>query len=105
MATSIDGNPAIVAAANTAAELTLNPGREYTLQHMAVDVSESADTNAIFLAVNATPTASYAADTNKAVLQSGKALVIGPHVESLKYITASGAPVFMVIPGPPRGFV
>lgn len=96
---TIDGNPAVLAASTSASSVALNPDREYTIQHLGVDVAGSEDTNSVFLGTDATTEATHAADSNKAVLQSEKALVVGPRVSTLHFLTASGAPAFQVIPG------
>lgn len=99
-ATSIAGVPALLAASTANQSIALDPEREYTVQHLAFDVSGVAAETAIFLGIDATAVASYAASATKAVLQSAKALIVGPNVLALNFITASGTPTFQLIPAP-----
>ncbi len=99
-AATIDEKPAIVACGTSTSILTLNPQREYTIQHLGKDVSAVASTGDIYGAIAADPTATYAADTNKAVLQDGKSIIVGPGVGDYRLKTASGSPCVMVVPGP-----
>lgn len=97
---TIDGaKPALVQITSTESVLTLQVDREYTLFHTGLDVSGNSTTNTVYGDYAGDRVADEAADTDKLVLLSGKAVTIGPGLDVYKLKTASGSPVIQVIPG------
>lgn len=98
--TTITGErPATVEVTTSESTLTLDPNRTYTLLHLGVDTSNAAATGEVYGDVGGDRAATLAADADKMVLQSEKAIVIGPGLSSYNLITASDSPVVQVIPG------
>lgn len=100
--TAVKLQPTLVAATTDSSSLTLDPDWSYELIHTGLDVSKAAELDEIFLANNATAVATFAASTNKAVLQyianqGGVPVQVGPGTTILQYISASLA-TFQVIP-------
>lgn len=73
--------------------IALNPHRIYTVIHKGQAIDQSADTNDIFLAIDAVA-ADGAAGLDKVLLTPNEACVIGPGYYALNYKCAAGAPVF-----------
>lgn len=98
-ATITSVQPALVEVTSSNSILTLDPSRVYTLFHTGKDSAGSDATGDIFGDVSGDRVASYAADTDKVVIQSGKSIAIGPGFASYNVITASDSPMLQVIPG------
>ena len=86
---------AISASART---LTLDPTRKYSLAHLGLKVDGSTpDSNTVYLARGADPTASFAEDDNKLILKDEWSVVVGPGVSDLRMQCAAGAPTIQVV--------
>lgn len=72
--------------------IPLEPRRIYTLIHKGQAIDQSADTNDIFLAIDAVA-ADGAAGVDKVLLTPNEACVIGPGYYALNYKCGAGAPV------------
>lgn len=97
---AIDGGVAVLVAGTGQAQVALNPDREYTVVHDGEDAAGAGDTNTIYLATDGNVDADASEGADKFKLKNGRAAVIGPGKEVLKFKCAAGAPTFSVDPGP-----
>lgn len=99
--TALTGVPAVLEATTTAAQVTLDKAREYTIYHNGLDTSLAAVTTPIIFSFVATVVADGNEGADKAILIDGGApMVIGPGVSVLKFDTSSGSPTMTIIPSP-----
>lgn len=101
MAVAINGRKCrTVSASSTEKELTLDPKRQYTLQHTGLN-DGGADTNTIYGSESsATVTLDMSDEDDKLAILSGGSYVIGPGIATYYIKSAAGTPVLNVMPSP-----
>lgn len=99
--TSIDGQPAILAVPSAQAEqVTLNPDRQYSVQHTGKQADGDTDVNDVYLSTSSAvdPDASEGAD--KYIIASGNdPVTLPPGIAVLKF-QSGGTPTIKIMPGP-----
>ncbi|MBK8271258.1 MAG: hypothetical protein IPK83_24240 [Planctomycetes bacterium] len=96
--------PALIEATTTQGEIEISSAHFHELIHHSVDAAGSAATTPIYFAFGAaggvppTVVASDAAGSNKLRLASGGRITIKPGVSLIGFKTASGAPMFSIVP-------
>jgi len=97
--TSIDGRPAVFAAAVTPSQVLLNPDRSYLVGHIGKQTDGDADSADIYFATEAAVVADATAGADKYVLADGEYVTLPPGIGTLKFASA-GTPTFKLMPGP-----
>lgn len=95
--------PGLIEATTTQGEIEISSAHFHELIHHSVDAAGSAATTPIYFAFGAvgetlTVVASDAAGSNKLRLASGGRITIKPGVSLIGFKTASGTPMFSIVP-------
>lgn len=97
--TTLTDKPAVIDTGTGASSVALDPRRAYGLAHDGEDNAGDADLNTVYLALSASVDADGSEGDDKAKLVPGRALIVGPNVDTLKFQTAAGGPTFTIVPG------
>lgn len=87
-----------LAASTSEQTINLDRHRLYAVLHNGIDVSESPDTNLVFLATDSAVVADGSEGEDKAVLGFGAQIPLPPRTDTLRFRCAAGAPTFTLIP-------
>lgn len=99
-AVSLGSKPFTVECSQTNVSIAIESDRDYTITHLGKDSAGSVVSDDVFVGVTAAPTATYAADPDKLVLQPGVPRNIGPLLTQLNFKMAAGkVAVVNVTPG------
>ena len=96
--------PALVEATITQSSIDLDQYRAYTINHTGKSTAGTDATGAIVFAYQKpgesapTITADYSAESNKCILGAAVSVVVPPECDVLHFKSASGSPVFQVVP-------
>ena len=100
--TTVTNQMAVLVAGTSAASVTLDPARQHRVRHLAIDNTGNPDTNTIYFADDADPDADSSEGGNKLLLKSGADADLPLGIQTLKFKTAAGAPIFQVTGLPKR---
>jgi hypothetical protein len=99
LAIGASNNPAIMAASGTAASVTLDPKKQYYIQHNGIDESGNEQTESIIMVVNsATATVTVASGEGKFLLKNGGVYVLPLGTYYLTFKATSNDPTFSLSP-------
>lgn len=93
----VDHAPAVLAVTDVQASVTLDPQREYELQHDGENAAGSASAATIYLATTGNTDADASEGPDKAKLLPGKPALLGPGVSTLRFACASGQAATMTV--------
>lgn len=98
---TIDKSPTIDIAGTSEREINLNPSRMYMIYHTGKDAAGAESTGDVFInSIGETVVTTYAAGSDKLVLQSGAAMPLPAKCGTIKTKTASGSVAIQILAGP-----
>lgn len=92
-----DYNMALIEVTTAGVTLTLDPNKQYMIQHNGVDASGSTMTDVIQMAVD-DGTPAYTSGEKKGLLLQNNTLIIGPNITTLKLDVAANDPTMTIVP-------